>query len=141
MPKAALTPTTPCRSVLATPDGQTAACSLAGATSDSADAALIRSCAALLTMEREWRNADFNDDGSYPDHPVGYRGLIDTVTDTPALTEAGNRAKLAAAVAFYGDEPPNRSIVDELLWDALEALAMPPDKLAQLAAQVGEAQT
>ena len=38
--------------------------------------------------------ADFNDDGNDPDHPVGYRGLIDTVTDMPALTEAGNRAEL-----------------------------------------------
>ncbi len=106
------------------------------------DAELIRNCAALVAMEREWQSTGPNANGNYPDHPEGYCDLIEKVTETEPFTETGHRAKLSVAVAFYEpDGPDNRSIVDSMLWDAVEALAMPPDKLAQLATQGGEAQT
>ena len=101
------------------------------------DAALIRNCAALLTMEREWRNS--SQGGNYPDHQERYNDLIDEVTATPALTEAGNRAKLAVVVSFLEPDAPDTSIVDEMLWDAIRAIAMPPATLDRLAAGGGEA--
>lgn len=98
--------------------------SAAQARAEEPDAELIRQCAALVSMEAEWRASDLPD-GNMPDRQDGYDELIEAVTDTPALTEAGNRAKLAVAVSFYDPDPPDSSIVAGMLWDAMRALALP----------------
>ena len=90
---------------------------------DEADAELIRNCRTLVAMEAEWRALPGDEAFSGP-RQDGYHALIDFGTDTPALTDAGNRAKLAVAVSFFEPDPPDeRSIVDGLLWDAITALA------------------
>lgn len=106
-----------------------AAHALAGAGDDvSADAGLIRKCARLIAMELEWQNSG-DEDGNFPDRPAEYDDLVAAVTATPALTDAGNRAKLAFAVAFAQDGLPDSTFIDGLIWDAMKALALPPTAL------------
>jgi len=96
------------------------------ANADGHDAELIRNCAKLVAMEAEWRAAETErPECDMPGRQDGYYDLVDAVTNTPAQTDAGNRAKLAVAVSFYDPDPPGDSIVSDMLWDAALALALP----------------
>jgi hypothetical protein len=90
-----------------------------------ADADLIRNCERMMTLEAEYCALAVGQDEDMPDTPAEYYDLIKIVTDTPALTDAGNRAKLAAVIAFYDDDYPHNSIVDGILWGAVKGLARP----------------
>lgn len=93
---------------------------------DNPDAALIRYCAALVAMEAQWRlECEYCTDGGEPDQPAGYDELIGIINRTPARTEAGNRAKLAAVVAFYAPDFDASLGADHMMWDAIKALALP----------------
>jgi len=93
---------------------------------DNPDAALIRNCAALITMEAEWRlQCEYCADDDGPKQPDGYDELTSMINRTPALTEAGNRAKLAAVVAFYAPDFDASLGTDHMMWDAIKALALP----------------
>jgi hypothetical protein len=85
------------------------------------DAELIRNSAKLVEMEAEWRAG--GDGGNCPDRPDGYYELIDAVTASSALTEEGNRAKLAVVVSFHEPDFDESSIVCRMMWDAVRALA------------------
>jgi hypothetical protein len=89
----------------------------------SPDAELMGWCAALIAMEADWRQRLDVDENA--NRPAAYYSTLDAITDTPATTIDGNRAKLAAAASFYDPDPPGRSIVDAAMWDAIRALALP----------------
>ncbi len=78
----------------------------------------------MIALETEWRTKT-SDTEDMPDEPAEYHDLIDIITRTQALTDAGNRAKLATIIRFYDDDYPHDSIVDGILWGAVKALARP----------------
>jgi len=93
---------------------------------DNPDAPLIRHCAALIAMEAAWRReCEYCADDDGPKQPDGYDELIGIINRTPALTETGNRAKLAAVVAFYAPDFDASLGADHMMWDAIKALALP----------------
>ncbi|WP_048861932.1 hypothetical protein [Acidisphaera rubrifaciens] len=89
---------------------------------DHPDAALIAKCRRLVEMEAAYRATP--EDAELV-RPVGYDDLVEEVTCTRALTDAGNRAKLAVAWSFYQPDWPEGGMLDSMLHEAIEALALP----------------
>lgn len=96
---------------------------------DAPDAALIAACRRIVEIEAACRARD--SDETPGDDPEWCR-LVEQVTATEAETEAGNRAKLAAAWAFLAPSLDCGSPVDVMIQDAIEALALPLGGLVQV---------